>query len=93
MQSGRTRGEIARDQEAAGHRLLSPMTAWEGIGLTLFHQAPSHDNPPHSIRPMSELSTPNSYAEACAEEYSAIWTQTMDKEYRELAIAGTFGDM
>ena len=91
VQLGRTRGETARHREAEGHGLLSLMAAREGIGHILFHQAPPHDNPPLPTRPASELSTPNSYAEACADEYSTIWRQAMDKEYRGLADAGTFG--
>ena len=85
VQEGRTRGE------AAGHGLLSLMAAQEGIGHIRFHQAPPHDNPPLPTRPASELSTPDSYAEACADEYSIVWRQAMDKEYRGLADAGTFG--
>ena len=57
----------------------------------LFHQAPPHDNPPPPTRPASELSMPNSYAEARADEYSVIWERAMDKEYNGLADAGTFG--
>ena len=72
VQLGRTRGETARHREAEGHGLLSLMAAREGIGHILFHQAPPHDNPPLPTRPASELSTPNSYAEACADEYSTI---------------------
>ena len=82
VRRGRTRGE------AAGHGPLSLMAAREGIGHILFHQAPPHDNPPLPTRPASELSTPNSYAEACADEYSTIWKQAMDKEYRGLWTRG-----
>ena len=71
--------------------MLSLMASREGIGYILFHQAPPHENPPLPARPASELSTPNSYAEACAHEYSTIWRQAMDKEYCGLADAGTFG--
>ena len=85
VRRGRIRGE------AAGHGLLSLMAAREGIGHILFHQAPPHDNPPLPTRPASELSTPNSYAEACADDYSTIERQAMDKEYRGLGDAGTFG--
>ena len=92
-QLGRTRGETARHREAAGHGLLSLMAAREGIGHVLFHQAPPHCSPPLPTRPVSELSTPNSYTEACADEYSAVWRQAMEKEYRGLASAGTFGEM
>ena len=88
---GRTRGETARNREAMGHGLLSLMAAREGIGHVLFHQAPPRENPPLPTRPASELSTPNSYAEACVDEYSTIWRQAMDKEYHGLADAGTFG--
>ena len=91
VQRGRTRGETARHREAVGHGLLSLMAAREGIGHILFHQAPPYENPPLPARPVSELSTPNSYAEACTDEYSAIWRQAMEKEYRGLADAGTFG--
>ena len=91
VQLGRTRGETARHREAAGHGLLSLVAALEGIGHILFHQAPPLENPPLPTRPASELSTPNSYAEACADETSTIWRQAMDKEYRGLADAGTFG--
>ena len=55
VQLGRTRGETARHREAAGHGLLSLMAARESIGHVLFHQAPSHDNPPLPTRPVSEL--------------------------------------
>ena len=79
--------------EAAGHGLLSLMAAREGIGHTLFHQAPPHDNPPLPTRPASELSTPNLYAKACADGYSAIWIQTMQNEHKGLADSGTFGTM
>ena len=91
VQLGRTRGETVRQREAAGHGLLSLMAARESIGHVLFHQAPPHDNPPLPTRPVNELLTPNSNAEACADEYSTIWRQVMDKEYRGLADAGTFG--
>ena len=83
--------EATRIAETPRHGLLSLMAAREGIGHILFHQAPPHDNPPLPTRPASELPTPNSYAEACADEYSTIWRQAMDKEYRGLADAGTFG--
>ena len=92
VQLGRTRGQTARHREAAGHGLLSLMTARDGIGV-LFHQAPPHDSPPLPTRPVSELSTPNSNAEACADEYSSIWRQAMEKEYGGLASAGTFGEI
>ena len=68
VQLGRTRDETARHREAAGHGLLSVMAAREGRGHAFFHQARTHDNPPLSTRPVSELSTPKSYAEACADE-------------------------
>ena len=90
---GRTRGETARHREATGHGLLSLMAARGGIGPVLFHRAPPHDSPPLATRPVSELSTPNSFAEACADEYSAVWRHAMEKEYRRLARAGTFGEM
>ena len=93
VQLGRTRGETERHREAAGHGFLSFMAARESIGQVIFHQAPPHDNHPLPTRPVSELSTPNSYAEACADGYSAVWRQAMDKEYRGLASAGTFGEM
>ena len=93
VQLGRTRGETARHREAAGHGLLSLMAAREDIGHVLFHQAPPHDSPPLPTRPVSELSTPNSFIEACADKYSAVWRQAMAKEYRGLASAGTFGEM
>ena len=82
VQLGRTRGETARHREAAGHGLLSLMAAIESLGHHLFHQAPPHDNPSLPTRPVSELSTPNSYAEACADEYSVVRRQAMEKEYR-----------
>ena len=69
------------------------MVARESIGHVLYHQTPPHDRLPVPTRPVSELSTPNSHAEACADEYAAVWGQAMDKEYRGLAIAGTFGEM
>ena len=93
VQLGRTRGETARHREATGHGLLSLMAARKGIGHVLFHQAPPHDSPSLPTRPVSELSTPNSYAEACADEYSAVWRQAMEKQYRGLASVGTFGEM
>ena len=93
VQLGRTRGGTARHREAAGHGLLSLMAAREGIGHVLFHQAPPHDSPPLPTRPVSELSTPKAYTEACADECSAVWRQGMEKAYRGLASAGTFGEM
>ena len=51
MQRGKTRGETVRLLEGTGHRMLSLMAAQEGIGHMLFHQAPSHDNPPPSDAP------------------------------------------
>ena len=93
VQLGRTRDETARNRKAAGHGLLSLMAAREGMGHVLFHQAPPHDSPPLPTRPVSELSTPNSYTEACADEYSAVLRQVMEKEYRGLASAGRFGEM
>ena len=93
VQLGRTRGETARHREAAGHGLLSLMSAREGIGHVLFHQAPPHDSPPRPTRPVSELSKPNSNAEACADDYSAVWRQAMEKEYRGQASARPFGEM
>ena len=93
VQLGRTRGETARHREAAGHGLLLFMAARKDIDHVLFHQAPPHDSPPLLTRPVSELSTTNMYTEACADEYSAVWRQAMEKEYRGLAGAGTFGEM
>ena len=93
MQRGRAMEETARHGEAMGHGLLSLMASREGKGYILFHQAPPHENSPLPARPASELSTPNSYAEACADEYSTVWRQAMDKEYRALTGAGTFGEM
>ena len=58
-----------------------------------FHLAPPHDNPPLPTRPASELSTPNSYAEACTDEYFAIWMQATENKCNGLADAGTFGDI
>ena len=58
-----------------------------------FHQAPPHDSPPLHTRPVSELSTPYQYAETCADEYSAVWRQAMEEDYRGLASAGTFGEI
>ena len=49
--------------------------------------------PPLPTRPASELSTPNLYAKACADGYSAIWIQTMQNEHKGLADSGTFGTM
>ena len=69
------------------------MAARESIGHVLFHQAPPHDIPPLPTRAVSEISTPNSYAEACADEYSALWRQATEKKYHGLASAGTFGEM
>ena len=79
VQLGRIRGETARQRETVGHGLLSLMAAREGIGHVQFHQAPPHDSPPLFTRPVSELSTPNSHTEACADEYSAVWRQAMEK--------------
>ena len=93
MQLGRTRGETARHRETVGRGLLSLMAAGAGIGHVLFYQAPPHDSPSLLTRPVSELSTPNSYAEACADKYSTVWRQAMEKEYRGLESAGTFGEM
>ena len=62
---GRTRGETARNSEAMGHGLLSLMVARDFIGHVLFHQPPPRENPPLPTHPASELSTLNSYAEAC----------------------------
>ena len=92
MQRGRTRGETARSHGGQEHGLLSLMAAREVIGHVLFHQSAPHQNPPMPTRPASELSTPNSYAEACADEYSHLWLQAMGKEFHGLADAGTFGD-
>ena len=91
IQRDGTREESARHREATGNGLLSLMASREGIGHIRFHQAPPHENLPLPERQASELSTPNLYAEACADEYSAIWRQAMDKEYRGLAEAGTYG--
>ena len=91
VQLGRTRGETARHREAAVNRLLSLMSGRESIGHVLFHQAPPHNSPPLPTRLVSERSTPNSYAEACADEYSAVWRQAMENEYRGVASAGRFG--
>ena len=93
VQLGGTRGETSRHREAAGNGLLSLMAAREGIGHVLFHHTPPHDSPPLPTRPVSELSTPNSCTEACADEYSAVWRQAMEKEYHGLASAGMFGEM
>ena len=93
MQLGRTKVETTRQGEAAQHGLLSLIAAREGIGHVLFHQAPPHDSPPLPTRPVSELLTPNPYAGACADEYSAVWRHAMEKKYRGLTSAGTFGEM
>ena len=68
VQRGRTRGETARSHEGQEHGLVSLMAAWEVIGHVLFHQSAPHRTPPMPIRPVSEHSTPNSFAEACAVE-------------------------
>ena len=91
MQRGRTKRETAQHGEAVRHGLLSLKASREGIDHRLFHQAPPRENPPLPERPASELSTPNLYAAACVDEYSAIWRRAVDKEYRGLADAGTFG--
>ena len=83
--------ETARHGEAMGHGLLSLMASREGKGYILFHQAPPHENSPLPARPASELSTPNSYAEVCVDECSVIWRQAMEKKYRGLSDAETFG--
>ena len=93
MQRGRTRGETARQAREMGHGLLPLMTAREGIGHIHFHEAPPRENPSLLTRPESELSTPNSFAETFADEYSSTWLQAMEKEFERLASAGTFGDM
>ena len=54
------------------HGLLSLMAAREGIGIVLVRRAPPNPDPPRPTCRASELSTPNSYAEACADEYSEI---------------------
>ena len=40
--------------------------------------------------PASELSTLDSYTEACAGEYSEIWRQATEKDFTGLVDAGTF---
>ena len=44
----------------------------------LSHQAPPHDNFPLPTRSASEVSKPNLYAEARADEYSVIWERAID---------------
>ena len=63
------------------------------VGHILFHQAPPHECPPLPTCPVSDLSTPKSYAGACVDEYSVIWRQTMDKECRGLVSAGALGEI
>ena len=91
MKSGWTRGETSRLRGGKEHGMLSLMATREVIGHMPFHQASPHDHPLLPTRPVSELSTPTSYAEARADEYSVIREQAMDKEYSGLADAGTFG--
>ena len=93
MQRGMGRGETARLQGGTGHGLLWFIAAREGIGHMLSHQAPPHDNFPLPTRSASEVSKPNLYAEARADEYSVIWERAMGKEYNGLTDAGTFGEV
>ena len=51
IQRSITRWETARLRGGAGHGMLSLMTAREGIGHMLFHQAPPYDNPAPSHAP------------------------------------------
>ena len=88
VQGGRTRGEWS-DRGATGHGQLSLMAARASIGRTPFYQASPRENSPLPTRPASELSTPNSYAEPCADEYSAILRQALDTVYNGLTDAGT----
>ena len=48
---------------------------------------------PFPTRPANDLSTPNSYSEACADGIRLFKGRQMDKKYRRLTSAGTFGDM
>ena len=58
-QLARTRGQPARNQGGMQHGVLSLVSALEGIGHVLYHQAPPQENPPLPAGPMSELSTPS----------------------------------
>ena len=93
MHRGRTRRETARLRWGTGHRMLSLMTARAGVGHILLHQAPPYDSPPLPTRPANELSTPNSFAEARADEYSVMRELVMDNKYNGLADARTLGEV
>ena len=77
------------DRGATGHGQLSLMAARASIGRTPFYQASPRENSPLPTRPASELSTPNSYAEPCADKYSAILRQALDTVYNGPTDAGT----
>ena len=73
MQRFRTRGKTVRHREAAANPDGDDAQIGRNKGETSrqrvrFHQAPPHDSPSLPKRPVSELSTPKPYAEACADE-------------------------
>ena len=88
VQRGRTRGETARQAGGIGHGLLSLMAAREGIGHMLVHQAPSYTNNLLPTSLASELSTPNYFAEAFADEYSGLWIDAMRNDFMDLRARG-----
>ena len=92
VQRGCTRGETARQAGGMGHGPLFLMAAREGIGHTIFHQAPPCENPPLPTRPANKLSTPNSVAWGVCGRVFGPLDSCDEKEFNGSASAGVFGD-
>ena len=85
---GRTKGDTTWRHGGTGHGVLSLMAPRHCTGHMLFHQAPPHENDPLLMRTVSEHSTPNSYAQACADEYSAVWSKRWKRSATECRAWG-----
>ena len=86
----RPTGETAGNREDIGYELLS-LAAREVVDHVCFHETPPRGNPPPSTCLGSELRTPRSYAEACADGLWTFCRQAIDEGWHGLADAGTFG--
>ena len=93
MQRGRNKGETAR---LRGGTVMGSCRSWQHgrTSAICFSTKIRHMiTPPFPTRPASELSTPNSYSEARADEFSVICKRAKHKEYNGLADGGTFAEV
>ena len=74
------------------HGFVSMLATREDIDMDIYDQSspytPSFDLP---SCPESELVTPDTHAQACADEYSGVWHRVIEVETGGLMGARTFG--